>query len=212
MRAARPGRFQRRNFALARAAAEAFLGELDREPGRRGRRGADRARAASSGSPRDPPTFLDAAHNPDGAAALAEALRGGRRRPARSSPAWRSSPTRTPAAMVGALAPAAGPRASAPSCRPGGAGGARPARRRLAQRRRAGAACAEAGLAAEAEPRLRARRCAAPASWPPSCPAASLLVTGSHYALAPARAALLADCARIRAMDSQRAPARNCSR
>jgi dihydrofolate synthase/folylpolyglutamate synthase len=67
------GRFQRRNFALACAAAEAFLGELDLEraaevgaslaiPGRLERLG------------EEPPTFVDAAHNPDGAAALAEAL------------------------------------------------------------------------------------------------------------------------------------------
>jgi dihydrofolate synthase / folylpolyglutamate synthase len=68
------GRFQRRNFALSRAAAEAFLGELDAErvasvaatltvPGRL-ERVAD-----------EPPTYLDAAHNPDGAAALAEGVR-----------------------------------------------------------------------------------------------------------------------------------------
>jgi dihydrofolate synthase/folylpolyglutamate synthase len=67
------GRFQRRNFALACTAAEAFLGGLDRlrvaevaktltVPGRL-------ERVAE-----DPPTFLDAAHNPDGAAALAEGL------------------------------------------------------------------------------------------------------------------------------------------
>jgi dihydrofolate synthase/folylpolyglutamate synthase len=68
------GGFQRRNFALACAAAEAFLGELDDArvaavaetltvPGRL-------ERVAE-----DPPTYLDAAHNPDGAAALAEGLR-----------------------------------------------------------------------------------------------------------------------------------------
>ena len=68
-----PGRFQRRNFALAVAAAGAFLGELDPEtvaavaasvevPGRLQRIG------------EDPPTFADAAHNPQGAAALAESL------------------------------------------------------------------------------------------------------------------------------------------
>jgi dihydrofolate synthase / folylpolyglutamate synthase len=67
------GRFQRRNFALAAAAAEAFLGTLDRRklaevaatltvPGRL-EKVAD-----------EPPVFLDAAHNPDGAEALAEAL------------------------------------------------------------------------------------------------------------------------------------------
>jgi dihydrofolate synthase/folylpolyglutamate synthase len=68
-----PGRFQRRNFALATAAAEAFLGRLDD--------GAVREVAGSLTIParlevvaEDPLTVLDAAHNPDGAAALAEAL------------------------------------------------------------------------------------------------------------------------------------------
>ncbi|HEY5708611.1 MAG TPA: cyanophycin synthetase, partial [Solirubrobacterales bacterium] len=67
------GGFQRRNFALACAAAEAFLGNLDASlvagvaatltvPGRL-ERVAD-----------DPPVLLDVAHNPDGAAALAEGL------------------------------------------------------------------------------------------------------------------------------------------
>ncbi|HKH65024.1 MAG TPA: hypothetical protein VKA35_06140, partial [Solirubrobacterales bacterium] len=77
-----PGAFQRRNFATARAAAEAFLKRpLDRDlvgqvaatvtvPGRL-EQIAER-----------PLVFLDAAHNPAGAAALAEALpavSGGRR-------------------------------------------------------------------------------------------------------------------------------------
>jgi dihydrofolate synthase/folylpolyglutamate synthase len=67
------GTFQRRNFALARAAAEAYLGELDpkaladaaarvRVPGRLQIVGAN------------PLTLLDGAHNPDGIAALAESL------------------------------------------------------------------------------------------------------------------------------------------
>jgi dihydrofolate synthase/folylpolyglutamate synthase len=67
------GLFQRRNFALARAAAEAYLGELDpvavataagevRIPGRL--QVVDQA----------PLTVLDGAHNPDGMAALAESL------------------------------------------------------------------------------------------------------------------------------------------
>jgi dihydrofolate synthase/folylpolyglutamate synthase len=99
-----PGEFQRRNFALARAAAEAFLGELDAElvaavaasvsiPGRL-ERIADR-----------PPTFVDAAHNPDGAAALAEALpglAGGRRVVA----CLAILADKDAAAMVRALAPA----------------------------------------------------------------------------------------------------------
>jgi dihydrofolate synthase/folylpolyglutamate synthase len=67
------GSFQRRNFALAMAAAEAYLGRLDavavaaaaaeiRVPGRLQIAGAD------------PLTLLDGAHNPDGMAALAESL------------------------------------------------------------------------------------------------------------------------------------------
>jgi dihydrofolate synthase/folylpolyglutamate synthase len=67
------GPFQRRNFALATTAVEAFLGGVDPE--------AVREVAAGLVVPgrlqlvdEDPPTFVDAAHNPDGAAALAEAL------------------------------------------------------------------------------------------------------------------------------------------
>jgi dihydrofolate synthase/folylpolyglutamate synthase len=70
---AAPGAYQRRNFALARAAAEAFFGKLDT---------AAVARAASSVLvpgrlqvvDRDPLTILDGAHNPDGIGALVEAL------------------------------------------------------------------------------------------------------------------------------------------
>ena len=68
------GAFQRRNFALARAAAEAYLGELDPEQ--------VAAAAAATRVPGrferisdDPPTYLDGAHNPGGMAALADALR-----------------------------------------------------------------------------------------------------------------------------------------
>ncbi len=70
---AAPGAFQRRNFALARAAAEAYLGALD-----------DAAVAAAAASVRvpgrlqvvgeDPLVLLDGAHNPEGMAALAESL------------------------------------------------------------------------------------------------------------------------------------------
>jgi dihydrofolate synthase/folylpolyglutamate synthase len=67
------GAFQRRNFALAQAAAEAFLGPLSpqavaaaaaeiRVPGR--------VQVAGD----DPLTIFDGAHNPDGMAALAESL------------------------------------------------------------------------------------------------------------------------------------------
>ncbi len=67
------GSFQRRNFALARAAAAAYLGVLDSS--------AVAAAAAEVRVPgrlqivdRDPLTLLDGAHNPDGMAALAESL------------------------------------------------------------------------------------------------------------------------------------------
>ena len=67
------GAFQRRNFALARTAAKAFLGELDADAV---------ARAASvvrvpgrlQVVGEEPLTMLDGAHNPDGVAALAESL------------------------------------------------------------------------------------------------------------------------------------------
>ncbi|HEY1595798.1 MAG TPA: cyanophycin synthetase [Thermoleophilaceae bacterium] len=67
------GAFQRANFALARAAAEAFLGELDEDAVRHA--GAEvqvpgRMQVVSH----DPLTIIDGAHNPAGAAAVAEAL------------------------------------------------------------------------------------------------------------------------------------------
>jgi dihydrofolate synthase/folylpolyglutamate synthase len=67
------GIFQRRNFAVARAAAEAFLGQLDEA--------AVEAAAADVRVPgrlqvvdQEPLTLLDGAHNPDGVSALAESL------------------------------------------------------------------------------------------------------------------------------------------
>jgi dihydrofolate synthase/folylpolyglutamate synthase len=68
-----PGAYQRRNFALAIAAAEAFLGTLSRE--------AVTAAAADVRVPgrmqqidSDPLTLIDGAHNADGMRALAESL------------------------------------------------------------------------------------------------------------------------------------------
>jgi dihydrofolate synthase/folylpolyglutamate synthase len=70
---AAPGAFQRRNFALARAAAQAYLGELDQS--------AVAAAAAEVRIPgrlevvdRDPLTVLDGAHNAEGMSALVESL------------------------------------------------------------------------------------------------------------------------------------------
>jgi dihydrofolate synthase/folylpolyglutamate synthase len=73
MRLSVPGPYQRRNFAVAAAAAEAALGGLDPD--------LTHAVAEELELPGrvellegDPPLVLDAAHNPDGARALAEAL------------------------------------------------------------------------------------------------------------------------------------------
>ena len=203
-----PGGFQRRNFALARTAAEAFLGELDPERGRARWRRPCRSRAASSGSPSGPPTFVDAAHNPDGAAALAEALpavAGGRRVVA----CLAILADKDAAAMVASAG--AGPgarrlhRAAAPTAleahgRPGaalvGSGGG--AGRRL----RGG------GPARPRPSRTSPPRCGAASALAAEPPEGVLLVAGSHYAIArrgrsaprfdrePGR-----DCARIRRMD-----------
>jgi dihydrofolate synthase/folylpolyglutamate synthase len=70
---AAPGAFQRRNFALARAAAEAYRGSLELER--------VRAAAAAVTVPgrlqvvaHEPLTVLDGAHNAEGVAALAESV------------------------------------------------------------------------------------------------------------------------------------------
>jgi dihydrofolate synthase/folylpolyglutamate synthase len=182
------GSFQRRNFALASAAVEAFLGELDPE--------AVVSVAASVAVPgrlervaERPPTYLDAAHNPDGAAALAEALpslAGGRRVVA----CLAVLADKDAEAMIAALAPALDaavctevpPAALRSHGRPG-------ARSRPAAE--LASLCAGAGVPATAEPALAAalRAARAQAAAPP---AALLLVTGSHYLIAPARQALTA--------------------
>ena len=176
---------------LAMAAAEAFLGELD--PARVMRV------AATLPIPgrleriaEHPPTFIDAAHNPDGAAALAEALpavTGDRRVVA----CLAILADKDAAAMVQALAsslhhavctqlPADGPQASKsrtseahrPSVPAGDLAGM----------------CGEAGLGAEVEVDFAAalRQAIELAREEPE---GAVLVAGSHYAIAPARAALL---------------------
>jgi dihydrofolate synthase/folylpolyglutamate synthase len=185
-----PGGFQRRNFALARTAAEAFLGELDPAlvetvaatvpiPGRL-------EQVATH-----PPTFLDAAHNPDGAAALAEALPAvscGRRVVA----CLAILADKDAAAMVRALAPAL----ERAICTELPADGPQTSKWRPSEARRPSVPaaelaemCREAGLAAEAEPDFAAalRRASALASEPPQ---GVLLVAGSNYGIAPARAVL----------------------
>ncbi|MGE5282478.1 MAG: bifunctional folylpolyglutamate synthase/dihydrofolate synthase [Chloroflexota bacterium] len=183
------GGFQRRNFALACAAAEAFLGQIDSQavadvaatltvPGRLER------------LPGDPPTILDAAHNPDGAAALADGLREvAGDRPVVAVLAVLAE--KDAGAMIAALAPAVthlvctqlpadGPKTDA-------------YRRKSARRRSLGAdeLAAEAAAASSSAEAVedfdaalaRGRELAAAAGG-------TLLVTGSHYVLAPARLAL----------------------
>jgi dihydrofolate synthase/folylpolyglutamate synthase len=177
-----PGRFQRRNFALAEAAASAFLGELDPE-----RVAGVAAGLAIPGRleliAEAPTTYIDAAH----AAALAEALP----EVAAGAPVVACIAIladKDAGEMVAALAPAVErvvctelPSAALESQgRPGAA--SRPAAE-LAE------ICGKAGLPAEAVPdfatALRQSRDLAGAA-----PGGVLIVTGSHYALAPARAAL----------------------
>jgi dihydrofolate synthase/folylpolyglutamate synthase len=176
-----PGGFQRRNFALAIAAAEAFLGALD--PAKVA------AVAASVAVPGrleriavDPPTFVDAAHNPDGAAALAEALpalAGGRRVVA----CLAILADKDARAMIEALAPALD-RAVCTEL---------PIRRPTVPAADLVALCAEAGLEAEAQAdfEVALARATELAAEPP---AGAVVVAGSHYGIAPARA-----YARIRA-------------
>ncbi|HET8565465.1 MAG TPA: cyanophycin synthetase [Solirubrobacterales bacterium] len=181
-----PGEFQRRNFALACAAAEAFLGRLDRD--------AVAAVAASVTVPgrleliaEHPPVIVDAAHNPAGAAALAASLpavAAGRR----VIGCLAVLADKDAGAMIAALAPVLERAVCTELPAAALQGHGRPG----ARSRPAGelvAACEEAGLAAEAEPGFEAalRRASSLASGPPQ---GAVLVTGSHYAIAPVRTVL----------------------
>lgn len=66
------GAYQRRNFALAAAAAEAFLGRI--EPQALAAAAAVEVPGRMELVEGDPPILLDAAHNPDGVRALVESL------------------------------------------------------------------------------------------------------------------------------------------
>jgi len=177
---------------VACAAVEAFLGELDAA-----RVAAVAAEVEIPGRleqvSTDPPVFLDAAHNPDGAAALAEALTALRfdrvRSLSGSAPQTANAPLKVVAvlailadkdarAMVEALAPvlARAVCTEVPASRP-----SFPATD-LAR------ICREAGLPVEVEPELaaavaRGRELAREDGG-------AMLVAGSHYALGPARLAL----------------------
>jgi dihydrofolate synthase/folylpolyglutamate synthase len=179
------GEFQRRNFALACAAAEAFLG-----------RPLDPARTAEVGLAvtvpgrlelvaEHPSTYLDAAHNPAGAAALARslpAIAAGRRLVA----CLAILADKDAAAMVAALAPALDRVVCTELPREALAGHGRPGARSRPAAELA-AACEAAGLAAEAEADFAAAlaRGRDLAAEPPE---GILLLAGSHYAIGPARA------------------------
>ncbi|MGN6815272.1 MAG: glutamate ligase domain-containing protein, partial [Solirubrobacterales bacterium] len=182
-----PGEFQRRNFALACAAAEAFLGRpLDRDlvvrvagevtvPGRL---------ELIAG---DPPTYVDAAHNPAGAAALAESLpavAGGK--PVIACLAILAD--KDAAAMIGALAPVLERAVCTELPVAALEGHGRPGARSRPAAELA-VACERIALLAEAEADFDAalRRARALAE----SPGAAVLIAGSHYAIAPARALLV---------------------
>jgi dihydrofolate synthase / folylpolyglutamate synthase len=179
------GSFQRRNFALARTAAEAFLGQLDPEQVSKV--------AATVAVPgrlellaKDPPTYVDAAHNPDGAAALAEALPAlAAGRPVIAVLAILADKDAT--AMVSALAPALSQAICTELPQAALEGHGRPGAKSHPAADLA-AACRGVGLQADPEPSFetaleRARTLATSQS-------ATVLVAGSHYAIAPARALL----------------------
>jgi dihydrofolate synthase/folylpolyglutamate synthase len=185
-----PGTFQRRNFALACTAAAAFLGDLDRDRVAQVAAGLavpGRLEQISS----EPPTFIDAAHNPDGAAALAESLPAvtdGRRVVA----CLAILADKDAAAMVRALAPAL----ECAICTELPADGPRASKSRTSAADRPSvpaealaAICREAGVRAESEPGFASAlgRASALAS---ELPQGVVLVTGSHYAIAPTRAAI----------------------
>ncbi len=178
-----PGEFQRRNFALACAAAEAFLGRFDREPA------AEVAATVTVPGRLEliaelPPTYVDAAHNPAGAAALAQSLPAvvaGRRVVACLAVLADKDAQEMVAALAPALERAVCTELPAAALEGHGRPGARS--------RPAGelvAACEAAGLPAEAEPDFEQalRRATALAS---ESPEGAVLVAGSHYAIAPAR-------------------------
>jgi dihydrofolate synthase/folylpolyglutamate synthase len=177
------GAFQRRNFAIACAAAEAFLGRLDS--------GTVERVAATVTVPgrlelivEHPPTYLDAAHNPAGAAALARSLpelAAGRRVVA----CLAVLADKDAGEMVAALAPVLDRAVCTELPAAALKGHGRPGARSHPAAELA-AACAGAGLPAEAEPGFeaalrRARELAA------ADPEGLLLVAGSHYAIGPAR-------------------------
>lgn len=181
-----PGEFQRRNFAIACAAAEAFLGQIDSDAVARVA-GAITVPGRLEPIAAQPPTYLDAAHNPAGAAALARALpevAGGRRVIA----CLAILADKDAGEMIAALAPVLDQVVCTELPAAALEGHGRPgARSRPADE--LATICPGAGVSAEAEPdfeaALRRGRELAAAE-----PEGLLIVAGSHYAIGPARALL----------------------
>lgn len=193
IRLAAAGSFQRRNFALARAAAEAYVGEP---------LGDDLVGAVAAGVTvpgrldrvaEEPSVFLDVAHNPAGAAALAESLAEvAAGRPVVACLAVLAD--KDAAGIAGALAPALD-RVVATELPSFPADGTidslesdQSSRRRSVGAAELARAFERAGAAATAEPdfpaALRAARALARERD------GIVVVSGSHYVLAPARMAL----------------------
>jgi len=178
-----PGEFQRRNFALACAAAEAFLGRLDPVPAAEVGAGVTVPGRLEQLAER-PPVFVDAAHNPAGAAALAESLpavAGGRRVVA----CLAILADKDAAAIIAALAPALERAVCTELPAAALEGHGRPGARSRGAAELA-AICESAGLAAEVEPDFDTalQRAVTLAAGEPE---GLVLVAGSHYAIAPAR-------------------------
>jgi dihydrofolate synthase/folylpolyglutamate synthase len=178
-----PGEFQRRNFALACAAAEAFLGRLDPDLAARVA-GEVTVPGRLEQIAEHPPTFIDAAHNAAGAAALAESL------PAVSG----GGPVvgclamladKDAGEMIAALAPVLDRAVCTELPRAALEGHGRPGAHSRPAAELA-AICAAVGLAAEAEPDFGAALSRAQA-LAAAQPDAAVLIAGSHYAIAPAR-------------------------
>jgi dihydrofolate synthase/folylpolyglutamate synthase len=186
MRLVAPGEFQRRNFAIACAAAEAFLGRLDHQIAAQVAAGVTVPGRLELIAER-PPVFVDAAHNPAGATALAESLPavvGGKRVVA----CLAILADKDAQAMIAALAPVLDHAVCTELPHTALEGHGRPGARSRPAAELA-AACAEAGLAAEPEPSFAGalHRAISLASEEPG---GAVLVAGSHYAIAPARASL----------------------
>ncbi len=182
-----PGEFQRRNFAIACAATEAFLGHpLD--PGHVVEvAGAITVPGRLEQVGDHPPTYLDAAHNPAGASALARSLptvAADRRVVA----CLAVLADKDAAAMVEALAPALDRVVCTQLPTAALEGHGRPGARSRSAEEMA-IICGAAGLASEAEPdfAIALKRGRALAAEPPE---GLLLVAGSHYAIGPARKVL----------------------